>query len=117
MSFTFGPVQTMFLEALESGEHKQVFGHFQWGDGTCALGLANKVCKLGENENHVFLHDTYKKLGLRSSMGICVDVNSVGEEVIAGPSIGILNDDMKLSFPEIAKCLRTYPQQYFAFSI
>ena len=121
MSFTFGPVQTKFLEALESGEYIQAHSNFEYRGTFCALGLANKVCGLDEYYTHVALHDTFPKLGLFSAMGTCQNeniyvVDKTGERYNK-PAIIVLNDTAKFTFQQIAAHLRKYGQYYFKYAI
>jgi hypothetical protein len=127
MSFTFGPVQTKFVEALESGLYEQCFEEIRNGNATCAIGLADKVCNLGEIESHVFLYDNYPKLGLFSSTGKCqvpagkpiirIEDSSVSDLFYTNPGIASLNDEFRFTFKEIAEHLRKYPDYYFAYPI
>lgn len=120
MSFTFGPVQTKFLEALESGEYVQIRHSLAKDGGFCALGLANYVCELGESERNIFIQNTYDKLGLFSGVGSCkLTTESLFMKVCghSAPSIASMNDSIGMSFKEIAAHLRKYPEWYFTHAV
>jgi hypothetical protein len=107
-NFQLGPLQTKWLEALESGEYKQQrAGWLQTEDGFCCLGVANVVCNLGE-VSYTDLTETYDKMGLINYYGDIKDGGLLGKHSLAG-----VNDGTSLSFKEIAQYIRENPKKVF----
>ena len=124
---TLGPNQTKWIEALESGDYKQDTGWLKTDKGHCCLGVAEEVfngkktwtssriikCGLeerrifrsGENNEGVASLEIINKLGLYNEEGAKAD-NGILK------SLSSLNDN-GMTFKEIAKMLRDYPEDYF----
>lgn len=125
--FEFGPLQTKWLDALESGQFLQTDGELRAEDSDgkmryCCLGVANEVCQLGENWNDPVLEDTFSELGLFDSNGSTrkgVDLAgelhyklTFSEKNEQKRTLTQLNDN-GASFREIARILRAHPEDYF----
>lgn len=110
-----------WAQALESGEYKQATGQLRKADGAmCCLGV---LCNLHAQEHPEIAAQQKKKTvycgeaevapkevlkwsGLQSDVGILPE-----EHVINGRShteLTELNDNAKLTFPEIAKVIRKH---------
>lgn len=117
-----GKLQRLWLMALESGVFQQGEGelHNKYADTYCCLGVANHVCKLGENPDNVAtLETTFKKLGLRSGSGS--PIGSMKKHRLE--ALTTLNDGTgtatgrRHTFKEIARIIRANPGNYFARSV
>jgi hypothetical protein len=109
-----GPLQTKWLDALESGEYEQTFkGALQDGDGYCCLGVANAVCELKES-NEFSLETTYDKLGLHDEVGtfVTVPATKFDYSYLTG-----MNDVGRFSFEKIAGFIRANPEKVFTRSV
>lgn len=95
-----------WVNALESGQYKQ--GRLALSDDDnnyCCLGVGNKVCRLHESSNTVFV-TTYYQLGLIDDCG-CLTRHYDGYESLAD-----LNDN-NYKFQTIAKLIRNNPELMF----
>lgn len=131
--FEFGPIQTKWLEALESGEWKQTSSYLQNGHGHCCLGV---LCKLAElpfherNENTDYLysqgygfefqgsksngylpHGFAETVGLRDERGSFAKTVGLNSRYVA--SLAGCNDDAGMTFPQIAAYIRHDPHNVF----
>jgi hypothetical protein len=134
MSFEFGPDQTKWLEALESGKYTQDRGSLRGFAGYCCLGVADEVCGLHERASTMSLVETFGEMGLRNSDGASVlPVPGTLVEWLRSQLTGTLrkrledrfrnsgipfhltwfNDELRLNFKQIAHVLRTWPEVYF----
>jgi hypothetical protein len=91
-----------WIVGLRSGELKQGQSHLYnaENDTYCCLGVANKVCNLGET-HACGLVKTYKKIGLPNEG--CGAV--LGSDLMDFPSLASLNDSHHWTFVEIAQLL------------
>jgi len=110
-----GPLQTKWVEALESGEYPQGRLCLKSADGYCCLGVANEVMGIKSHkdemddifyygEDSVYPNSTYKQIGLKDGFG------SFGETCLASQ-----NDNGK-SFKEIAELIRKHKDEIFVES-
>lgn len=108
MPFALGPLQTKWLEALESGEYKQCKTTLYDGVGYCCLGVAVKAVlnkPLKEYEQSVLSREDFIALGLFSDNGSPQVPDYRG-------CMAEMNDN-GMSFKEIAAILRATPTTYF----
>lgn len=123
--FEFGPKQTKWLEALESGDYKQATGTLKLDNeeyvGYCCLGVAVLVCELHELSG-VNLSSSYREMGLRSPDG--TPLEELLRPLIPNESNGIVEsgnltnlNDTGMTFQDIAKLLRAKPEEYFSVSV
>lgn len=125
--FEFGPIQTKWLEALESGNYKQGKGYLKDKDGYCCLGVLCEVMgleaspgdekqtyfKFGDSVNAAYVPLAAVPLaGLRSSAG-GLKWGIVPHGTWKYGSLTGLNDEAKLSFAEIAAYIRHDPHNVF----
>lgn len=122
-TFTFGPIQTKWLESLEQHPERQLTERLgrKYDDGTyqaCCLGelgLIAGLCKwdgiylstkyvndMGE------LPDIYEELGLHNKVGDSLDQSKL--------SLAELNDGGN-TWPEIASIIRANPTNYLSKSV
>ena len=121
--YNFTPEQLMWFEALESGKYKQGRAELHnENDEYCCLGVACKIFaeRLGlttsksslngtrYNEHAVWLpREVLSLLKLRNEVGILKDrYKRIG-------SLAGLNDEIKMSFIQIAHYMRTNPENVF----
>ena len=119
-----------WLEALESGEYQQTTMVLHDGRGYCCLGVAARVMgKTFECLDGVYFVDnstqllrSYREIGLRSPAGSCaLGCQSLVREYIrehyasstCGVNLTTLNDELGLTFKQIADILRKFPEAYF----
>ena len=116
--FKLGPKQRVWIKALKSKKYKQgkLTLHRKKNDSYCCLGVANKVCKLGESENSDVLDDRFGDLGL---------VNNCGE-IIGGFKFPRGNrhysyltamNDSGVTFNKIAEFIETNPELVFTKNV
>ena len=110
-----------WIKALESGDFKQGTTQLeiQPGEGYgsedgyeytndtpdtlfCCLGVANKICDLGNRPSGGVLIDNYRMVGLRTCNGTFQYGNSVNES----STLYTLNDSRGWTFAEIAQLLK-----------
>jgi len=133
--FEFGPIQTKWLEALESGEYKQAqsFLYDYERDSYCCLGV---LCKLADLEfkpnphthkmqsGYGFVHGTHatngympqgfhEVVGLRDQTGVFKRMIQLSAEGRFVASLAHCNDEWNFSFPEIAAIIRRDPHNVF----
>lgn len=128
--FEFGPIQTKWLEALESGNYKQGQGYLKNKDGYCCLGVLCEVMELEHSE--VESGATYFKCGQGESAAYVPQaaVPSTGLRSTAGgffkhvrlangnfySGLTSMNDDLGnggMSFADIAAYIRHDPHNVF----
>lgn len=120
-----GPLQSKWIEALESSKYLQGEGYLcskgteeDSGDRYCCLGVACEVigvekkdvpggCYEYQGYRGQLTSDLRDKIGLASGMGA-----KIGDEA---KSLAIMNDD-GTTFAEIARILRENPGDYFVVS-
>lgn len=134
--FEFGPIQTKWLEALESGEYKQANGKLwdKHNDSYCCLGVAAKSAGIewqdmpkrwetgfvfGEGEvrdvsNGFLPYGAADVIGLRGPRGDFAQEKSVHRSIAV--SLASLNDHFKLSFADIAAYIRHDPHNVFKYA-
>lgn len=119
--FEFGPIQTAWLEALESGKYEQGQLHLKYDNRYCCLGVLCEV--MGLASGHTFEEgggysdglassstevppDAASKAGLNSGWGrIIGDAEHV--------SLIRLNDELGFDFKQIAAFIRANPEKIF----
>ena len=116
--FRLGPKQKTWIKALKSGKYKQgrLTLHNKKNDSYCCLGVANKVCKLGEHEDFDFLEEQFEDLGLISSSGEIID----GFKFPRGKNkyIGLTSmNDSGVTFNKIAEFIETNPELVFTKNV
>ncbi len=128
-SFQFGPIQTKWLEALESGNYKQGRGCLNGPNGFCCLGVLCEVMGL-EHEpiagvDGPMAHYKYEgshsggyvPLAAVPATGLNGSAGSFKQAVLHGglawDCLTSLNDTVGLSFPEIAAYIRHDPHNVF----
>lgn len=144
-SFTFGPKQLEWLEALESGKYAQAHGQLRAPlyreDGTpisgaigyCCLGVACELAKLefraptadgsggymwdGHGSNGFMPEGSEAIIGLHSSDGGFRTPLKDQKEQKYYTSLAELNDEGDFSFPEIAAYIRQDPWNVFCTSV
>lgn len=136
MEVTPGPLQTQWIEALESGDFCQTRGTLRGMVGGltcfCCLGVADRVLSLNERDSNELSY-SHHRLGLFSAFGSAGRLERVeelkifiarlkgwDEEVrVADENLPLtqLNDTLKLSFAQIAQVLRRFPEVYFQESL
>jgi hypothetical protein len=115
-NFQLGPLQTKWLEALESGEYKQQTDNVLRNlSGFCCLGVANEVCELGESDRGYLIH-TYSYIGLRDEEGTFELPVEDRSTYIGRRSLTTMNDSGMFTFKEIAKYIRENPENVFVES-
>ena len=131
--FEFGPIQTKWLEALESGKYKQGMGRLRCsGDNKyCCLGVLCEVAGLEyapENSSYFFpgpdgvktLYTGYLPPKFAESIGLRSDQARLARSwAISGERYGTLtgaNDSGEVSFAEIAAHIRHDPWNVFTKS-
>lgn len=90
----------VWIAALESGDWRQGRRLLCLGDEYCCLGIANKVCNLGE-------HDEFGLIGTYRMIGLCSEGGDLRGRIL--DSLAALNDyagEDQWSFLEIANLLR-----------
>lgn len=104
MKLELGPLQKKWIEELKSEKYKQGKGclYDKNSDSYCCLGVANKVCELGELFEGTLV-TTFKKIGLYNNEGSSSD----------GSYSLISMNDFGNSFKDIAKIMEKYPSRYF----
>lgn len=121
MAFMFTEAQERWIGALEAGQFEQCTEYLQVGDRYCCLGLACALfsqelglashdsdllgCRYYDEEKSELPEKVQRHLGLRSPIGRARDRT-------AHEDLSTLND-MGASFAEIARLLRSHPDQYF----
>lgn len=108
--FEFGPLQTQWLEALESGKYEQGFRRLKHDGRYCCLGVLAELAGLPLDEpqykSMVHLTDNLtEQYGLHTNYGEVLDDSAV-------PSLVGMNDDGN-SFAEIAAFIRANPKSVF----
>ena len=121
--FKFGPLQTKWLEALESGEYKQ--SQYILRDSNneyCCLGVMCEIAGLpfddgcyahsGWKDSQYLPGDFYDKIGLRSSNG---QFRDLARHYNTGfSSLTEMNDTLKATFKDIAAYIRHDPHNVFS---
>lgn len=126
-----GPKQLQWVEALESGKYKQ--GQNKLKDLSltaptyCCLGVACEALNLVETA-HYDLCNTYQQLALHTSGGYIADEYQktleefINHEILRREKVTLeesfrslvgLNDNLDLSFTEIAQIIRFAPKAFF----
>lgn len=126
--FEFGPIQTKWLEALESGNYQQGNGYLKRNGRYCCLGVLCEIAGLKESieeggatcfsADELSSSSTYvpeavvPAFGLRNPAGalhneVAVEFNS------ALGTLASLNDHTSLSFAELAAYIRHDPHNVF----
>lgn len=113
LPFALGPLQTKWLEALESGQYSQCKAFLYDGGGYCCLGVAvvaalNK--HLETRVGWVLPNEDFVALGLFSDNG--ASQTSITDSKGVTESLAELND-RGCSFQQIATLLRKVPRHYF----
>lgn len=119
--FEFGPIQTAWLEALESGKYEQGTLHLKYDNRYCCLGVLCEVMGLPFGHSHgqgpaysdgVTSSSAEVPLGAASRAGLN---NGWGE--IKGDdehrSLIYLNDKKEFDFRQIAAFIRANPKKIF----
>jgi len=116
-----GPNQKRWLEALRSGEYRQVRGYLHTANGFCCLGVA---CTLFKPEDiHAVQAHGYTIETLRYEANVAVAPNFVIDALALygdmgnrgdgdGPSLAAHNDEGK-SFADIADLIEADPHMFF----
>lgn len=129
--FKFGPLQRRWLQALESGGYKQgtpgKLREDRGGKGRaryayCCLGVADRVCKLGETDD-LLLVKTFNRIGLHNASG--APHHGIAKSLLKELySLTMLNDGggssaqfPRHTFKQIAAILRANPTAYFSKSV
>lgn len=102
-----GPLQTKWVELLESGDYEQCTGQLTKGDAYCCLGIAEFILfsrTTGFNRVSLSVEVT-NRIKIRSERGHAKDITM--------PALYSLNDSYKKTFEEIAQVIRENPEQYF----
>lgn len=138
--FPFGPMQTKWLKALESGEWRQArraLAEYIYEDETsdkptgtryCCLGVMCELAKLewsDDANNKGFSYNGhatngYMPAGFAETVGLNFQWGSFKNPVIINgtptSTLADLNDDLGLSFAEIAAYVRHDPWNVFTHS-
>jgi len=131
-NFEFGPLQTKWLEALESGKYAQGHRQLKNGNAYCCLGVLCELAELpftppkatgsysweygfsfGANISNGYLPTEFgETVGLRGCRGNLAEhfLDSAGNGVY---SLADCNDVAAMSFPEIAAYIRQNPKNVF----
>lgn len=131
--FEFGPIQTKWLEALESGEWAQTSSYLQRGNAHCCLGVLCKLAELpfhegnekteylfsqgygfefqGSKSNSYLPHGFAETVGLRDERGTFAKVVWLNNLYVA--SLAGCNDDARMAFQQIAAYIRHDPHNVF----
>lgn len=127
-SFELGPLQTAWVEALESGKYQQGGGCLCKDDRYCCFGVACEVFGLSHYVEHGQKHyeceagsvvsypptEICNGLGLRSYVGsLDYSIPTMGSY---HRSLVSLNDNAQAPFSEIARLIRLDPANVFTHS-
>jgi len=132
--FVFGPIQTKWLEALESGKFEQGRGQLKDGKRFCCLGVLCELMQIPWVEDDTNGHgykevapefttngnmpsEVSQQVGFRDDIGgfkMSREIRSPGGPMYGwvGSLVGC-NDLAKMSFKEIAELIRYDPYNVF----
>lgn len=125
-AFVFGPRQTAWLEALESGKYSQASGMLKnpTSGAYCCLGVLCEVEGLvfdpqgfifSTGAGNGYLTNEYAKgIGLKAGMGTLEHVARLDD--MAYSSLGQMNDSWNFGFKDIAAYIRHDPWNVFDHS-
>lgn len=130
--FTFGPKQTAWLEALESGKYAQGRHLLKNGNSYCCLGVLCELDQLkydaesGEFEHGETLHNQFLPGDYWESVGLRGNAGNLKREVTWKDAEGLTdtiealtdaNDGAGWSFKDIAAYVRHDPHNVFTKSV
>lgn len=119
--FEFGPIQTKWLEALESGNYKQTNGYLKNKHGYCCLGVLCEVMglEIEEREGTPFFKSgdsasaAYVPTGAVEAAGLHNIAGELRQDVGGNTALTSLNDHVGWSFSQIAAYIRHDPHNVF----
>lgn len=122
--FKLGPLQTAWLEALESGKYEQGHHYLKRNSHYCCLGVLCELVGLPFDEKDggfvsqtglavgALPYGTETQAGLRGRYGSFKFTRDFGEGRNAS-GLADMNDDLSASFAEIAAYIRHDPHNVF----
>lgn len=109
MKQELGPLQTKWVELLESGDYEQGVGRLRIKDKYCCLGLAQViVCKVPTDSagQGSLSEEVVDKMKFR-------DINGGPRSIDSRDYLTTMNDQLRKTFKEIASVVREDPSDYF----
>lgn len=119
LPYTFTPAQRRWIDALRSGNFKQVKRNLTHAGRFCCLGVACTISEISLDKRWKqekclsdFAVDVQQELGLRDEVGRFINRFEVGKKGKNVSSLAAANDE-GCTFAEIADFIEAHPEEVF----